>query len=139
MKVCCRCEIKKPISEFHNKTSSKDGLDNRCKDCKRNYNKMWLNDNRDHVREYNRKFVKNQRKDPVKRMYKNLMSRASKFKKRKGLEVNKSYKEIIENRLISIDASLLNSKLKNLHRRCCAPIDDKKQFQLAILSKKEDK
>lgn len=40
----------------------------------------------------------------------------------------KTYKEIIESRLNSIDASLLNSKLRNLHRRCSAPIDDKKQF-----------
>ena len=31
----------------------------------------------------------------MKRMYKNLMARASKFKKRKGLEVSKSYKEIL--------------------------------------------
>ena len=95
MKVCCRCEIEKPRSEFHKKTSSKDGYDNRCKDCKRNYNKTWAEDNKDHVREYNRNFVRNQRKDPVKRMYKNLMSRASKFKQKKSLKVNKSYKEIL--------------------------------------------
>jgi len=95
MKVCCRCDIEKPRSEFHNKTSSKDGLDNRCKDCKRNYNKTWTNNNRDHVRKYNREFVQKQRRDPMKRMYKNLMARSSKFKKRKGLEVRKSYKEIL--------------------------------------------
>ena len=95
MKICCRCEIEKPRSEFHNKTSSKDGLDNRCKDCKRNYNKTWVESNKDHVRKYNREFVQNQRRDPMKRMYKNLMARASKFKKRKGLEVRKSYKEIL--------------------------------------------
>ena len=95
MKVCCRCEIKKPISEFHNKTSSKDRYDNRCKDCKRNYNKDWTNNNREHVRKYNREFTQKVRKNPINRMYKNVLSRASKYKKKKGIVTLKTYSEIL--------------------------------------------
>jgi len=95
MKICCRCEIEKPISEFHKKTSSKDGYDNRCKKCKREYNKMWTNDNREHVRKYNREFTQKVRKNPINRMYKNVLSRASKYKKKKGIVTLKSYGEIL--------------------------------------------
>ncbi len=95
MKICCRCDIEKPVSEFHNKTSSKDGLDNRCKDCKRNYNKAWTSNNREHVRKYNREFTQKVRKNPVNRMYKNVMSRASKFKKKRNIITNKSYGDIL--------------------------------------------
>ncbi len=95
MKVCCRCDIEKPITEFHNKTSSKDGFDNRCKDCKSNYNKTWAEDNKDHVREYNKLYTRKVRKDIVERIYKNVMARASKYKKKKGLITLKPYKEIL--------------------------------------------
>ncbi len=95
MKICCRCEIEKPRSEFHNKTSSKDGLDNRCKDCKRNYNKTWVESNKDHVRKYNREFTQKVRKNPINRMYKNVMSRASKFKKKRNVVTGKSYAQIL--------------------------------------------
>ncbi len=50
-----------------------------------------------------------------------------------------NYKDIVVSRLRSIDASLLNSKLKNIHRRCIAPVNDKKHFlegvAFAILGK----
>tara|TARA_B100001059_G_C17812655_1_gene573224 strand:- start:1 stop:492 length:492 start_codon:yes stop_codon:yes gene_type:complete len=95
MKICCRCGVEKERSEYHKKTSSKDGLDNRCKDCKRDYNKTWTNENREHVRKYNREFVQKQRRNPKKRMYKNLMARASKFKQRKGFKITKSYNSIL--------------------------------------------
>lgn len=36
-----------------------------------------------------------------------------------------NYKDVIVQRLHSIDASLLNSKLKNIHRRCIAPVNNK--------------
>lgn len=35
MKICCKCKITKPISEFY--WSKKDGLEYRCKSCKREY------------------------------------------------------------------------------------------------------
>jgi len=95
MKVCCRCDIEKPRSEFHRKTSSKDGYDNRCKDCKRNYNKTWAENNRDHVRKYNREFTQKVRKNPINRMYKNVMSRSSKFKKKRNIVTDKSYGNIL--------------------------------------------
>lgn len=95
MKVCCRCKIEKPVSNFHNKTSSKDGLDSRCKDCKGNYNKKWRSDNLDKARKYDRDYTRKERTDIIKRIYKNVTTRASKYKKKKGLITLKSYKEIL--------------------------------------------
>lgn len=95
MKFCSICDIEKPISEFHNKTDSKDGLDSRCKDCKRNYNKKWRSDNLDKARKYDRDYTRKERTDIIKRIYKNVTTRASKYKKKKGLITLKPYKEIL--------------------------------------------
>lgn len=35
-KICTKCKIEKPISEFHKKLSSKDGFQSRCKECFKN-------------------------------------------------------------------------------------------------------
>lgn len=43
-KICKKCGIEKPISEFHNQKSMKDGKRTRCKSCERIYQ-----------REYNKK------------------------------------------------------------------------------------
>lgn len=40
-KVCTKCGIEKPISEFTKMTRAKDGLQYHCKQCKRNYHVPW--------------------------------------------------------------------------------------------------
>jgi hypothetical protein len=35
LKTCRYCELTKPVAEFHRNTSSRDGLDGRCKSCRR--------------------------------------------------------------------------------------------------------
>lgn len=94
-KRCCRCNEVKNIDNFHIKSDSKDGYDGRCKDCKRQYNNKWRKENLEKARSYDREYVRNQRKDPVKRMFKNIMSRSSKCKIRNGFKVKHSYKEIL--------------------------------------------
>lgn len=51
-KKCSRCGVEKPLSEFHKNRSSKDGLQNYCKQCSyesnkisrgHNVHKVWLN------------------------------------------------------------------------------------------------
>ncbi|PZQ88176.1 MAG: hypothetical protein DI534_11945 [Leifsonia xyli] len=34
-KVCSSCQTKRPLSEFGRRASTRDGLDNRCRECKR--------------------------------------------------------------------------------------------------------
>lgn len=39
MKVCTKCKIEKPLSEFHNCKSKPDGKFSACKECRNSYNK----------------------------------------------------------------------------------------------------
>lgn len=70
MKVCCTCKVELPLSEFHRKSASKDGLNGRCKSCKRKENaeqkeKYRSNpENRDREREYRKGYRKLWRSDP---------------------------------------------------------------------------
>ena len=36
-KICNKCGIEKPLSEFYNRTASKDGKDYYCKECLKIY------------------------------------------------------------------------------------------------------
>lgn len=38
-KKCNGCKIVKPLSEFHNRTASRDGKDSQCKECRSRTNK----------------------------------------------------------------------------------------------------
>ena len=52
MKKCSKCKITKDESEFYKKSTSKDGLDMQCKDCKNEYNKNHRENHNKHAREY---------------------------------------------------------------------------------------
>ncbi|WP_075908875.1 HNH endonuclease [Mycobacteroides chelonae] len=43
-KTCAKCKITKPTQEFHRK---KDGLDSRCRECKKLYQAAWYQKNRE--------------------------------------------------------------------------------------------
>jgi hypothetical protein len=36
-KICYECKVEKPVSEFNIKTSNKDGYNNKCAECMREY------------------------------------------------------------------------------------------------------
>ena len=44
-KECPKCGEYKPASGFYKRTKSKDGLQSKCIDCNRSYQKKWMNDN----------------------------------------------------------------------------------------------
>lgn len=54
MKTCVKCGIEKTLDSFHRKADMKDGLDARCKDCKRSYHKNWRDENADRQSRYQR-------------------------------------------------------------------------------------
>jgi hypothetical protein len=41
MKTCFKCKVSKPADEFHNLSKNKDGLDSKCKVCKREYHRLY--------------------------------------------------------------------------------------------------
>lgn len=41
MKNCIKCNLSKPLSEFHKLKRNKDGHDNKCKECKSLYDKTY--------------------------------------------------------------------------------------------------
>lgn len=47
-KTCSKCNETKPVTEFHRRTGSKDGLVNRCKSCASEHGKKWYCANREH-------------------------------------------------------------------------------------------
>lgn len=59
-KHCIRCNLPKPIVEFSKNNRSKDGLQTYCKPCVKEYNKVYISENRDRVlsqkRDYSRKY-----------------------------------------------------------------------------------
>lgn len=41
MKTCCKCKTEKPVTEFHKNKSNKDGLQFKCKVCRKEAAAIW--------------------------------------------------------------------------------------------------
>lgn len=70
MKVCNTCKVEKDLLYFSVNKARKDGLDSKCKDCRKlyrnkrkdryiTYQKKYRRDNKEKVTEYNLEYVKN--------------------------------------------------------------------------------
>ena len=55
MKKCKRCNLAKEESEFYKKTRTKDGLTSDCKECIKKAISIYRNNNRERIRETNRR------------------------------------------------------------------------------------
>lgn len=64
MKQCKKCNQLKSLSEFYKRSSNKDGLRNWCKLCENESAKKWRNNNRSHIKDYNKKY-KNENKEQI--------------------------------------------------------------------------
>jgi hypothetical protein len=58
MKECSKCNVGKPLSEFYKFKLAKDGLQSYCKECFKKYYKKYYPNNKDEVRERNKKRYK---------------------------------------------------------------------------------
>ena len=56
MKKCPRCNIVKDESEFYKNCTTKDGLETYCKDCRREYYKIYRENNREELNKYSREY-----------------------------------------------------------------------------------
>lgn len=55
MKCCCSCKIEKSFNDFYKDKNSKDGFGRCCKNCSKEYNIIWKNNNPDYNKNYNLK------------------------------------------------------------------------------------
>ena len=59
MKLCRRCGEVKPLDEFHNKWSSKDGKSTYCKACANGYLREWRRNNPERTKRHSRTSYQN--------------------------------------------------------------------------------
>jgi hypothetical protein len=115
MKQCTTCKIEKPLINFCVNKSKKDGFNDICKSCKKEYNKKyreinkeseikrlkkWREDNTEKVKTYNstikqkqNEHKRNRRKDPLVKLYGCLLGGINASLKSKGCR--KRYKSEI--------------------------------------------
>ena len=55
LKMCSRCEEKKPLEEYHNLKAGRYGKCSYCKECAKNWNNNWTSENREKMLNRNRK------------------------------------------------------------------------------------
>jgi len=53
-KVCNKCNVEKPLSDFYKRKDSKDGYRGECKDCKNEYFKCYYENNKENVKTKNK-------------------------------------------------------------------------------------
>tara|TARA_A100001234_G_C12510410_1_gene335842 strand:+ start:35 stop:760 length:726 start_codon:yes stop_codon:yes gene_type:complete len=53
-KICKKCGVEKPLSEYSKYTAGKGGIRNVCKECERERRKKWKRDNADRINEQRR-------------------------------------------------------------------------------------
>ena len=57
-KYCNKCKVVKAVSEFNRQKKTNDGLNTRCKECRRVIQRKWREENPERVRESTRKWNK---------------------------------------------------------------------------------
>ena len=86
MKICSKCKVNKPLSEFRKNSRSKDGLGTKCKECLKEEDKKynienkykrqaWREENKDYLKEWKKKYRENN-KDAIKKYSKEYHEKA---------------------------------------------------------------
>ena len=55
-KICSKCKIEKPVSEFTENSNTKDKLCYRCRSCNNDLNSRWVQNNREQRKYYYNKY-----------------------------------------------------------------------------------
>ena len=58
-KVCTKCNVEKPVGEFHKNKSKPSGLHVHCKTCRLSYQKRWHENNRETRLTSHRRYIEN--------------------------------------------------------------------------------
>ena len=66
MKSCITCKIDKPLTDYHKRKSSKDGLQHKCKSCVKEWDTIYKSRNKQHTKQYDKaneeRFAENRKK-----------------------------------------------------------------------------
>ncbi|MCA9367635.1 HNH endonuclease [Candidatus Kaiserbacteria bacterium] len=62
-KVCTKCNVEKPLSEFHKSKSGKYGVRGECKPCALEYRRQYRKNNRKEIAEYQHQWREKNRKE----------------------------------------------------------------------------
>ena len=103
-KICNKCKIEKPISEFHKRKDTKDGLGYKCKGCTIIYGKKYYKENKVKIKKYSKEYIEKNKehfkqymKDYEQRNAQKLKARKAKWYKKNAIERRKKWKEWSEN------------------------------------------
>lgn len=58
VKLCYKCQVEKPVEEFHRNKRTKDGRQTHCAECQRELHRQWREQNADKVRRYSREWAR---------------------------------------------------------------------------------
>jgi hypothetical protein len=89
VKVCNKCKIKKELTEFCKDKNHKDGYNDNCRSCCKEYNKEYYQSNKDKIKEYHQA-----NKDKIKEYHKEYYQANKEYKKeylKEWREANKEY------------------------------------------------
>jgi hypothetical protein len=131
MKNCKKCNIDKDLNEFNKDKTKKDGLDYRCKPCRReyesklyqtdkvqiykkNYLKKYNQDNKEKQIEYRKKYNQDNKEKQIE--YDKHYNQNNKEKIR-AYERNRYKTDIIYNLRCNISASIFKSFTNNKHNK----------------------
>ena len=66
MKSCITCKVDKPLTDYHKRKSSKDGLQHKCKSCVKEWDTIYKSRNKQHTKQYDKaneeRFAENRKK-----------------------------------------------------------------------------
>ena len=125
MKVCTKCKQTKAFTEFSKRSRSRDGLQTRCKVCRKTYYqtnrekanakaKKWAQTNRERVNANNRKYYQNNREK--KRASLRKRSKRPEAKKRRNARLKKRYHTDPQYRLACNLRSRVHDALKGKNK-----------------------
>tara|TARA_Y100000034_G_scaffold93652_1_gene113384 strand:- start:606 stop:1247 length:642 start_codon:yes stop_codon:yes gene_type:complete len=116
-KKCNKCDVVKPLDEFHKDNSKKDGRHGRCKECKNQY----YQDNRERKLEYSKQYRQDNKEERLEyeKQYRQehketLKEYSRQYRQDNREERNEYQKEYITNRRANDPAFALRMNVRHL-------------------------
>lgn len=114
-KICKKCGVEKLLCEFDNKKGTKDGLDYRCKDCRREYFVNYYSRNIEKKRESEKKrYWKNRDKEleRIKKKHEKHKEREIQYRKDNRHKINEREKNRYNNDVLYKLKTNMRNRLK---------------------------
>ena len=117
-KICSKCNIGKELGEFHKDKSRKDGLSNRCKECRNIYSRQYTIENKESI-SANKKEYRKKNTEVIK-------ERNKKYNEKKKLEKKNEEKLVVNSKKCSkcnVDKDIVefhkDHRTKDGHKSIC--------------------